>query len=305
MVGAIADWFAVTALFKRPLGLPIPHTALVPQRKDDIGAGLGEFVKSNFLTAEVISEKLESMEVSRSIGLWLQEPGNARSVAGEVVPPAVAVSGAVVDDVRQMMDGFVRDELDRTSVVPVMARVVGATISYMGDVAGEPVQHIWGGDVDVRSREFTERLASDDRLIARGEDLKTELLDHPEFEAWMKDLWESLETKLGDLAHTTDSAVHRGGEDVIVKIAEHLSNDIELQKKLDAAIESLAIALAEAGGSQVGALIEDTVRGWEAEQLIERVEPLVGCDLQFIRINGTLVGGLAGLAIFAAGQWFF
>ena len=301
MVGAIADWFAVVALFKHPLGLPIPHTALVPQRKDEIGRGLGAFVQSNFLSAEVVSEKLESIELSRRIGLWLREPENARVVVSELAVPASAVSEVLNNDVRELVDTVVRDRLSETSVAPMMGRVVGAVVAYLREADSD---HHVVGDLDVRALDLVERLRNDQQLIAKGEQLKHELLEHPQFEAWTKDLWDSVQHGFGQAAQTTESIVQRRAEDSIVLLANQLLHDEELQTKVDAWIESVVISLAEAGGSEIGELIEETVQGWDDDQLIDRLEPPIGCDLQFIRINGTLVGGLVGFLIFAGGQWF-
>ncbi len=303
MVGAIADWFAVIALFKRPLGLPIPHTALVPVRKDEIGAGLGEFVQSNFLTAEIISEKLESLDPTRSIGLWLREPENARTVVGELEVPASAVSEVLMDDVRKIMDVLVRERLDRTAVAPIMARVVGAAITFLGDDADQ--LHGIGAGADVRSSELADRLRSDEGLQAQGEMLKQELLAHPEFEVWTKGLWTSLRQEFGDAVSKADSVARQRVEDAIVVAANQLVSDRELQARMDAWIESVAISMVAAAGAEIGELIEDTVAEWDADDLIDRIEPPFGADLQFIRINGTLVGGLAGLAIFVASEWIF
>ena len=128
MVGAFADWFAVTALFKHPLGLPIPHTAIIPKRKDDIGEGLGEFVQSNFLTGEVVSEKLKDVEMSKRLGMWLREPANAQSMVSEVAVVVSAISDVLSDDddVRLMVDSLVRDRLGRVPVAPILGRVIDA-----------------------------------------------------------------------------------------------------------------------------------------------------------------------------------
>ena len=122
MVGALADWFAVTALFKHPLGLPIPHTAIIPKRKNDIGEGLGEFVQSNFLTGEVVAEKLSSVEVSKRLGQWMAEPENARSIVSElgVVVSAISEVLADDDDVKLLVDGLVRERLSKVPVAPIL-----------------------------------------------------------------------------------------------------------------------------------------------------------------------------------------
>lgn len=362
MVGALADWFAVTALFKHPLGLPIPHTAIIPKRKNEIGEGLGDFVQSNFLTGEVVAEKLQSVEMSRRLGLWLREPENASSIIGELAVVLSAISEVLGDDedVRMMVDSLVRDRLGRIPVAPIMGRVIdagmdgdhhhevyntvlkgaanflednrstfrrrlinespwwvpegiddrvfekiySAVMAFLREVDGNPDHHI-KRDIDVRSREFADRLRSDERMIEQGEKLKRELLDHPEFQAWTKDLWSSLQRGFGEATKEADSDVRRRIEDAIVALANRLVDDADLQRKVDAWIESIIIYLAEAGGSEIGGLIANTVQGWDAEETADRIELQVGRDLQFIRINGTLVGGLAGFLIFAASEAFF
>ena len=362
MVGALADWFAVTALFKHPLGLPIPHTAIIPKRKNEIGEGLGEFVQSNFLTGEVVAEKLQSVEMSRRLGIWLREPENARSIIGELAVVVSAISEVLGDDedVRMMVDSLVRDRLGRIPVAPIMGRVIdagmdgdhhhevyntvlkgaanflednrstfrrrlinespwwvpegiddrvfekiyGAVMTFLREVDSDPEHHI-KRDIDVRSREFADRLRSDERLIVQGEKLKHELLDHPEFQAWTKDLWSTLQRGFGEATKEADSDVRRRIEDAIIALANRLVVDVELQRKVDAWIESIVIYLAEAGGSEIGGLIANTVQGWDADETADRIELQVGRDLQFIRINGTLVGGLAGFLIYAASEAFF
>ena len=362
MVGAFADWFAVTALFKHPLGLPIPHTAIIPKRKDDIGEGLGEFVQSNFLTGEVVAEKLQGVQMSKRLGLWLRERANAESTVSEVAVVVAAISDVLSDDddVRLMVDSLVRDRLGRVPVAPILGRVIdagmdgehhhelyntvlkasanflddnrttfrrrltnespwwvpepiddrifdkiySAIMTFLREVDGNP-QHYIKRDIDFRSREFAERLRSDERLIEQGEQLKQELLDHPEFQEWTKDLWSSLQRGFGDATRDADSDVRRRITDAIVTLAERLVEDPELQAKVDHWLESIVVYLAEAGRGEIGNLIANTVEGWDPNDTADRIELQVGRDLQFIRINGTLVGGLAGFVIHAISEVFF
>ena len=362
MVGAFADWFAVTALFKHPLGLPIPHTAIIPKRKDDIGEGLGEFVQSNFLTGEVVAEKLQGVQMSKRLGLWLRERANAESTVSEVAVVVAAISDVLSDDddVRLMVDSLVRDRLGRVPVAPILGRVIdagmdgehhhelyntvlkasanflddnrttfrrrltnespwwvpepiddrifdkiySAIMTFLREVDGNPQHHI-KRDIDFRSREFAERLRSDERLIEQGEQLKQELLDHPEFQEWTKDLWSSLQRGFGDATRDADSDVRRRITDAIVTLAERLVEDPELQAKVDHWLESIVVYLAEAGRGEIGNLIANTVEGWDPHDTADRIELQVGRDLQFIRINGTLVGGLAGFVIHAISEIFF
>ena len=362
MVGAFADWFAVTALFKHPLGLPIPHTAIIPKRKDDIGEGLGEFVQSNFLTGEVVAEKLQGVQMSRRLGLWLRERDNAASTVSEIAVVITAVSDVLSEDedVRIMVDSLVRDRLSRVPVAPIVGRVIdagmdgdhhhemynsvlkgaanflednrttfrrrltnespwwvpepiddrifdkiySAVMTFLREVDSNPDHHI-KKDIDFRSREFAERLRSDERMIEQGEQLKQELLDHPEFQAWTKDLWSSLQRGFGDATRQADSDVRRRITDAVVTLADRLVEDEALQGKVDAWLESIVVYLAEAGRGEIGALIANTVEGWDPNDTADRIELQVGRDLQFIRINGTIVGGLAGFVIHAISEIFF
>ena len=362
MVGALADWFAVTALFKHPLGLPIPHTAIIPKRKNDIGEGLGDFVQSNFLTGEVVAEKLSSVQLSHRLGRWMSDPQNAKSIVAEVGVVVSAVSDVLADDddVKVMVDGLVRDRLSKVPVAPVLGRVIdagmdgdhhhelynavlkgaanflhdnettfrrrlmgespwwvpepiddrifdkiyGAVMTFLREVDSNP-DHQIKRDMDIRSREFAERLRSDERLIAQGEQLKQELIDHPEFQLWTQDLWSSLQRGFGDATKDADSDTRRRIEDALVALANRLIEDKALQEKVDRWIESIVVYLAEAGRAENGSLIANTVEGWDAKDTADRIELQVGRDLQFIRINGTLVGGLAGLIIFTLSEAFF
>ena len=362
MVGALADWFAVTALFKHPLGLPIPHTAIIPKRKNDIGEGLGDFVQSNFLTGEVVAEKLSTVQLSQRLGRWMREPENAKSMVSEVSVVVSAISEVLADDddVKGMVDGLVRDRLGKVPVAPVLGRVIdagmdgehhhelynavlkgaanflndneatfrrrmmgespwwvpepiddrifdkiyGAVMTFLREVDADPDHHI-KQDIDFRSREFAERLRSDERLIAQGEQLKHELIDHPEFQLWTQDLWSSLQRGFGEATKDADSDTRRRIEDALVALANRLVDDVALQAKVDRWIESIVVYLAEAGRTEIADLIANTVEGWDAKDTADRIELQVGRDLQFIRINGTLVGGLAGFLIFAASEFFF
>ncbi len=362
MVGALADWFAVTALFKHPLGLPIPHTAIVPRRKNEIGEGLGEFVQSNFLNGDVVGEKLKSVEASKRLGEWMRESANARSMVTEVAGVVSAISDVLADDddVKRLVDGLVRDRLSKVPVAPVVGRVIdagmdgehhhelynavlkgaanflkdnegtfrrrmmgespwwvpepiddrifdkiyGAVMTFLREVDSDPDHHI-KQDMDVRSREFADRLRTDDRLIEQGERLKQELIDHPEFQLWTQDLWSSLQRGFGEATQEADSDTRRRIEEALISLADRLVTDDGLRDKVDAWIESIVIYLAEAGRTEIAGLIANTVEGWDAKDTADRIELQVGRDLQFIRINGTLVGGLAGFLIYAASEAFF
>lgn len=362
MIGAFADWFAVTALFRHPMRIPIPHTAIIPKRKNEIGEGLGEFVQSNFLTGEVVAEKLSTIEISKRLGEWLQNPDNARSMVSEVAVVVSAISEVLADDedVRMMVDSLVRDRLGRVPVAPILGRVIdagmdgghhrevynaalagaasflednrdtfrrrllqespwwvpepiddrifdkifGAVMAFLREVDGNPEHHV-RRDIDDRARVLANRLRSDERLIEEGERLKQELLNHEDFQAWTKDLWSSLQRGFGDATRQADSGTRRRIEDAIVSLANRLVVDVDLQHKIDTWIESIVVYLAEQGRTEIGELIANTVQSWDPQETSDRIELQVGRDLQFIRINGTLVGGLVGFTIYSLSEFIF
>jgi len=172
------------------------------------------------------------------------------------------------------------------------------------EVDQNPEHHI-RRDIDDRARELANRLRSDERLIEQGEHLKQELLDHEEFQAWTKDLWSSLQRGFGDATRHADSDVRHRIEDAIVSLANRLVDDAELQHKVDTWIESIVVYLAEQGRTEIAGLIANTVEGWDPNDTADRIELQVGRDLQFIRINGTVVGGLVGLLIHTFSQLLF
>jgi len=186
----------------------------------------------------------------------------------------------------------------------VFDRIFGAVMTFLQEVDNNP-EHHFKRDVDQRARVLAGRLSSDERLIEEGERLKQELLEHPEFQAWTKDLWSSLQANLSDATHEPNSDVRTRIEDAIVAVAARLEEDVALQEKVDAWVTSIVVYLAEQGRTEIGALIANTVHAWDPEETSERIELQVGRDLQFIRINGTLVGGLVGLIIYTVSELAF
>jgi uncharacterized membrane-anchored protein YjiN (DUF445 family) len=361
MVGALADWFAVTALFRHPLGIPIPHTAIIANRKDQIGRSLGEFVQGEFLSRDVLVDRLAGLGVARRLGGWLSEPGNAsragdaaadalhgllevlddrdvqdalehlveRRVRATPIAPVVgravdlAVEGghhqrlldSVLVAVRNFLDdnrGVLREKLDRESPwwVPepiddrIFAKIFDGVHSFLGEVAGHP-EHEVRHALDDRIVAFADRLRTDPALVAKGEELKEELLAHPDFRAWLATLWAEIKRSL-IVASADPASELRIRLDVgLARLGERLCTDAELQHKVDSWVERAVAHLAEEYRDEVAGLISSTVERWDADATSRKMELQVGRDLQFIRINGTLVGGLAGLVIHTAGELFF
>ncbi len=358
MVGALADWFAVTALFRHPLGLPIPHTAIIPKRKDQIGRSLGDFVESNFLTTEVIDERLRGAEIGRRAGEWLAEPAHAER-AGDALADVVHGGLEVLDDdeIQAGLEHFVRARVEATEVAPVVGRVLEITIEgghhqrlldavlvgvagflddnrgtfrrrldqespwwvpdgiddrvfakiydvvgrFITDVRATP-DHELRASVDMRAGDFARRLQNDPELRAKGEELKQELLDHPEVRRWIESLWS--ETKRGMLVAVDDpdSELRRRIVSSTQRLGQRLATEPELQRKVDDWVASALAHLVANYRTEVSEIIASTVAKWDADATATKLELQVGRDLQFIRINGTIVGGLAGFVIHAVGQ---
>jgi uncharacterized membrane-anchored protein YjiN (DUF445 family) len=357
MVGGLADWFAVTALFRHPLRLPIPHTALIPRKKDDIATKLGEFVSGNFITPEAVIEQVARADLVRKAGARLLEPATADAVGREL---ARALAGAVgtLDDrlVTQMVLEQLRRDLERRSYARELGRLLAVAID---DRALDPVvdlvlprlrSHLVANRVAVRGevQRFLEGLgvaarlwATErrvDKLLARVvstlDDMRVQGRNHPirrqleqlvsrladglshdsaaansvddTLRSWMADLavetWlcdvlaHYLDTARDALAHPNDSLARQLGA-MVQRFGERIINDEQFAAGLDRAIENAVRYAVAQYGDQVVNLISTQVARWNAEDASRRIETAVGRDLQFIRINGTVVGAAAGVAI--------
>jgi uncharacterized membrane-anchored protein YjiN (DUF445 family) len=358
MVGALADWFAVTALFRHPLGLPIPHTAIIPRRKDQIGRSLGDFVETNFLTQEVLADRLAHAAIGERLGRWLSEPANAAR-ASEGLGDALKGTLEVLDDkeVQHALEGVVRNRIRATPAAPLVGKAIdlsvegghhqrlldavliglggflddnrttfrarleeespwwvpepiddrifekiyGAVGRFVTDVGGDP-DHEVRRSVDTRVAAFADRLRIDEQLLAKGEELKDELLDHPEFRAWIESLWLGAKRGMIDATDDPTSEFRARAAISLQQLGERLVAEPELRRKVDDWVERAVGYIVEHYRSEVSDLIASTVERWDGESTAKRMELQVGRDLQFIRINGTLVGGLAGIVIHAAGD---
>jgi uncharacterized membrane-anchored protein YjiN (DUF445 family) len=353
MVGALADWFAVTALFRHPLRIPIPHTAIIPKRKDQIGRSLGEFVEGNFLTHEVLSERLAHAGVGRRLGHWLSQPQNAKR-ASEGLGDALKGTLEVLDD-KEVQDGLeriVRTRIDAQPAAPLVGKAIDLSVDgghhqrlldavliglhgflddnrhtfrqrldhespwwvpepiddrifekiysavgrFLTEVGGDP-DHEVRHSIDVRVRAFAERLKADPELLAKGEDLKNELLEHPEVRRWLESLWLGMKQGITDAATDESSELRSRMTTSLQRIGQRLAAERQLQSKVDTWVERSVGYVVEHYRSEVSDLIAGTVERWDGESTARKMELQVGRDLQFIRINGTLVGGLAGVVI--------
>lgn len=361
MVGAIADWFAVTALFKHPLGLPIPHTAIIKKRKDQIGESLGGFVRDNFLTKEVVSERLEEAELGRRVGSWLAEPDNARSIGDQSAAVVKGVTEVLKDDVVQAgLEEVVTNRFRNVPVAPVVGKAIDVAIdgehhqvlleSTLSGVAAfldenrlvfrdrlatespwwvpEPLDdrvfakiytavarfiedvskdrnHQLRDQLDERTLELATQLKESEELRDRGEAIKAELLDHPEVRSWSDSLWSRIKTAMLEAAEDPASPFRSQLEEALVQAGQSIEQDPQLQAKIDGWIVGATGYIAEQFRGEVADLIAQTVQRWDTDETSDRIELQVGRDLQFIRINGTIVGGLAGLVIYSLSELIF
>jgi uncharacterized membrane-anchored protein YjiN (DUF445 family) len=359
MVGACADWFAVVALFRRPLGLPIPHTGIIPNNKERIGAALGRFITNNFLTGSVLSERLERIDAVGALARWMSDPANARRLSHAVaamlpriidalpgpeigtflgqlayrgiaaIPAAPLASRALAivwaqgeaqaliaralehgeSALKQHKDVIVRKVAEQSSRwIPkwvdrmIADRVTSGMLSTMAEMR-EPA-HPWRVELHQTVERLIHDLATDPGLFARGEAFKAELLADPTFIAQARTLWAEVEGGIRTGVPAHGEAIGRACETALRNIGAWLEQDPARKAQLNRRIRVAAQRLLLAYRFEIGAYIERVVRDWDNAVLIERLELQVGKDLQYIRINGTLVGGLVGLLIFVVSQWF-
>ncbi|MEX0161150.1 MULTISPECIES: DUF445 domain-containing protein [unclassified Microbacterium] len=354
MVGALADWFAVTALFRRPLGLPIPHTAIIPNRKDEIGRTLGEFVETNFLEASVVRTKLASTATAKRAGEWLSEPAHAERVGAEGATIATAVLNALSDDdVRDLITDLAREhlvspewgppagawlekiveagahhgavDLAADSIgrwldanaesfsglisrrlpgwVPKLAhRFVDDTayneaVKFVRAVQADP-QHPARLAVDGYLARLADSLQNDPETRAKLENAKSSLFDSPRVGALAAEAWNTAKNGLLAALADPESGLRVRAAQALREVGERLTTDAALQHRVDTWVSDAAVFLVDRYRHDIASIITDTVERWDPVETTEKIELMVGRDLQYIRLNGTFVGALAGLAIF-------
>ena len=358
MVGGVADWFAITALFRRPLNLPIPHTAIIPQRKDRIGRSLGNFVQNNFLSPEVLGGKLRAAALSRRAAEWLRDPEHARLVVRQA---AGALRGATAvvrdDDVHAFLERSVIEPLKQRPIAPVLAsgltlltandrhqqlldrvvhglarllaeneelirdrvreespwwvpefvddklhdRIVDGIARTLYSVSEDP-SHPLRRQLDDLLTNWIEQLRESPEMMARAETLKQQVLDNPTSDRLTESLWRELKQVLDRQVDAAEHGVPGGLERGLSALAEAALEDEALLAKIDEWIIGAVLRIVDQHRHEVGQLIAGTVSAWDPDETSRRIELQIGRDLQFIRINGTLVGGLVGLVLYAMTQ---
>ncbi|WP_375490450.1 DUF445 domain-containing protein [uncultured Jatrophihabitans sp.] len=360
MVGGLADWFAVTALFRHPLRLPIPHTAIIPSKKDQIGEGLAGFVQQYFLTTEIVSERVAAARVPQRVGEWLADPAHAKRMAQEL---SNVISGTATvlrdDELRDSVAGFADRRLRESDISPLLARIIDALCDagqhqaalstvlrgtrtfleqnqtvfrerlaeespewvpvwvddrmfakgysvlqrLLADVIADD-DHALRRGFDTQLREFAQRLRDDPDQRARVEAAKLQLLDHPSVRDYLANLWGTVKQLVLEGAADPDSDLRRSAEALAVRAGEVLRDDPTVGAKVDEALQRLTGHVVTHYADDLTGVISTTVARWDTQETSRRLELQVGRDLQFIRINGTVVGALAGLVIYAISQLF-
>jgi len=354
MVGACADWFAVVALFRRPLGLPIPHTAIVPRNKARIGESLGAFVCNNFLAPEVVSSRLSGLDAAAALSRWLSVPANAalaaRRLSGLLPPMLEALDdehagefirsalGHGVASVKAsplaarilsvlvagghhqaLFDGAIvqAEELLRRHEAAIREKVRAGSWKWLPRWADERLadkvigglaatidqsraaDHPWRAEFQAMVETFIGRLAHDPGLRARGEAIKAEVLENPVVADYLRSLWGEIKRRL---AADDEGELRRALERALLELGRRLDQDPRMRAILNRWIRGVVERYVVPNRGEIGAFIAGVVARWDAATLVAKLELQVGKDLQYIRINGTLVGGLVGLVIFAVAK---
>ena len=355
MVGGMADWFAVTALFRHPLGVPIPHTAIIPRNKDRIGDTLALFLRDNFLTPAVVARRMSRLDLAAAAGHFLARPSDAGGRMKEGAGRLAADMLGSLDPERLggMVKGAVSARIAELDLAPLLGQALGAaisqgrhrplidgivkwaakTLSSNDDLVREMIHARagsllrWTGldatladaiieglakmltemadDPNHRLRAKAEEglahlaiaLQDDPRMRARVAELRDEIMRNPAMRRWIDGLWESSRAALLRVARDPDAAMSGKVGDMIRQLGQTLETDARLRTTINRFARRTAVGVTASYGHQIVRLVSDTVRGWDADTITGRVENAVGRDLQFIRINGTVVGGLVGVAL--------
>ncbi|MCP5395619.1 MAG: DUF445 domain-containing protein [Sphingomonadaceae bacterium] len=358
MVGGLADWFAVTALFRHPLGIPIPHTAIIPQKKDRIADTMAEFLRTNFLTPQVVARRMRSMNIAHAIGKFLAEPkagdesrissgaaalfadvlesldqeklgGQVRTglshqlekleispLLGQMLQTAIADrrhlplidsiirwAGLVLEDNEELVRSMIHDRANAllrwTGLDEKVANsVLDGLYKLLAEVLVDP-DHPLRAKVEEGLDKLARDLVEDAELRGKVEGFKNELLANPALANWWLGVWERIRAGLIRMARNPDTSLSGQLGGSLKDLGARLRDDAALQAQVNRFARRTAVGLSSRHGGQIVQLVSETVKGWDASTVSGRIEGAVGRDLQFIRINGTLVGGLVGVTIHA------
>ncbi|MHC2254382.1 uncharacterized membrane-anchored protein YjiN (DUF445 family) [Bradyrhizobium embrapense] len=356
MIGACADWFAVVALFRHPLGIPIPHTAIVPQSKQRIAVALGRFIANNFLSPRVVGDRIRDVDIAGWTAHWIERPSHARSAAQRTVSAVhQALQATPSADLNSFLTRRTRQGIAAVPVAPLASRVLALlwahgdaqalvepmitsastalannretirrkvsqrsyrfvpkwvdgmvadrVISGIGQTLDEMREpnHPWRIELKAEIERLIDRLATDPDYLAKGEELKQQMLDNPAVIRQIDAMWQAIEARLNSAA--TSAAIADAIETALISVAARVRDDTEMRDRINRWLRVAALRAVASRRQEIAAFIRKVVEDWDTETLIMRIELQVGRDLQFIRINGTVVGGLVGLLIFSVSRW--
>lgn len=361
MVGGLADWFAVTALFRHPMGLPIPHTAIIPRNKDRIGDTLANFLKDNFLISRLVAQRMRNVDLASGIGRFLQSPsgGEGRLKFGasrllgdaiasldkdrlgtmfkgavktqvvglDIATPMGQILGAVMAEDRHgpLIDSTIRwayrtldtNELvirkivtDRANAVMrwtglddrVANEVLDGLYKLLADMAADP-HHPVRAKTEESLVQLAAELQQDPDLRKKVNEWKLEMIENPAIASWLDGIWEQGREALLRAARDPDAALAGQFGDALIQLGNSLQQDKQLNRQINRFGRRAVIGVVASYGDNIVKLVSETIRSWDTKTITDRVENAVGRDLQFIRVNGTLVGGLVGLSLHTLGYW--
>lgn len=355
MVGGLADWFAVTAIFRRPLGLPIPHTAVIPRNQPRIADAVGRFIADNFLDPALVAERVKDQDLCAGLGKWLADPRQSggfaaglvqavpglldalddetvaaflRKQAGNAEGARIAPAfGSILDALAQqgrhqaILDALLKEGfrlLDEHQYL-IRARVhertgwfmrmfdadrkaadslINGVADLLSDVATDPDHPFRARITDIVGK-FADDLKDDPALQQRIEHWIREAAAHPSVTGAVEAGWTEFKTALRRDCAAPDSRLRVWMQGALVNLGAGLVQDAQVREALNVRIRALLVELADRHGEDVARLVSDTVRQWDARTVVEKLETNVGSDLQFIRLNGTIIGGLVGVALHA------
>lgn len=356
MVGALADWFAVTALFRHPLGIPIPHTAIIPQRKDRIAESFGRFIERNFLDPDKIVIRVRRQDVAGRLARWLRQPERSRQLADLAAESLSAMLRLANDEeIGGLIQHALSERVAAVPATPMVAKILSVVVveerqrDVLLQLARVATEWVEANQEGIRKRiagelprwmprivdqkiyerlldsarktlaelsadpehplysEFTEtldrwiiNLQDDPEVRARGEELKQDLLQHPLLREVAGDLWQDLKLSLTRQSMLNDSALRHSIAVGLAHMGDVLETDPEWRSRVDSWAEDISRYIIQRYGRSAGEFVTQTINAWSAEEVTRKIELQFGRDLQYIRINGTIVGGLAGLVIYTA-----
>jgi uncharacterized membrane-anchored protein YjiN (DUF445 family) len=359
MVGGLADWFAVTAIFRHPLGIPIPHTAVIPKNQDRIAEAVGRFIADNFLKPELVAERVKDKDLSEALGKWLAEPAQSTALAGGLVSAVPALLDALDDET---VAAFLREQATQAaegaSVAPAFGSVLEALAeqgrhqAILDALLKQGYQLLESNQELIRDRirgrsGWLMRFVSADRKVADTvinavndllyevasdrthpvreqlnqmvADFAEDLRRDPELQArvgtWLKDAakhpsvagaveagWVEFKAALRRDCASPDGRLRTWIQNALTNLGAGLVREQHVRDALNIRLRGLLVQLAARHGEDVARLVSETIRKWDSQTIVDKLETNVGRDLQYIRLNGTIIGGLVGLVLHAGAE---